>query len=104
MSRPFMTPDQLIRSHSDAICMILEQTKSSIQLLNMVLDVLFSNSIDSLSDVSLNLRELKTLNLSKNKIEEIPQSFLKGCNKLEVLEVSCNVLSKYGGCWKYMYS
>ena len=53
---------------------------------------LASNNITKLSCSPLELCCLKTLNLSRNKIKEIPKLFLRECHNLEELNVTDNSL------------
>lgn len=51
------------------------------------------NSIKTLPDCSLNLPQLKTLDLSNNQLSEIPPEFFADSSALETLLASSNILS-----------
>ena len=51
-----------------------------------------SNQISKLAPRPLDLRNLRSLNLSRNKLEAIPPQFLDHCFALEILDLSVNFL------------
>lgn len=72
---------------------MVEEKKTNETNLLYLLSV-FSNSINELC-VPLCLPEVKTLDLSKNSVENVSADFLTGCPKLETLNVSMNKICKY---------
>lgn len=63
-----------------------------------VLLLLFSNCIAELC-VPLHLPEIKLLDVSKNKVENVSSDFLTGCPKLETLNISMNNICEYSSKW-----
>lgn len=65
---------------------------------NPRLSLVFRNCIRELCD-PLSLPEIKLLDVSKNGVERVSAEFLRGCPKLETLNLSANKISECGGVW-----